>query len=343
MSQPSVRAAVIGLGRHGFRHLQAYKRIENVHLAAVCDVRADQVATALKENQEVKGYTEWQELLRNEQLDLISIVTNGPSHAAITIAAAEQGVKHIFCEKPMATSVKDAREMIQVCSAQETRLAIAHTRRWVKQYRALQALFAEGVIGKLCHFSSVLGGGLFAGNGSHTMDLARMLSGSDAISVTAFVDSTGTPNPRGAQFRDPGAVALYLFRSGMRLVIDMFEDIGVAIPNQIVGSIGHVTIDEAGGRWEVFARQDSDREKPVNQYWLPQSPVPFESASLDMIEMLAAGIEELIGDGPISCSGEDGLAVLEMIIGAHVSSREGNIPVTLPLAEQYHELDIPLT
>jgi hypothetical protein len=62
-----------------------------------------------------------------------------------------------------------------------------------------------------------------------------------------------------------------------------------------------------------------------------------------MIAMLAAGITELLGTGPIGCRGEDGLAALEMVIGAHVSSRSGNVPITLPLSEEYWDVDIPLT
>lgn len=343
MSRPNVRAAVIGLGRHGFRHLQAYTRIENVHLAAVCDVRADQVATALKENQEVKGYTDWQELLRNEQLDLVSVVTNGPSHAPITIAAAEQGVKHIFCEKPMATSLQDARAMITACDEHGTRLAISHTRRWFKSYQELRALIADGLIGKLSHIWSTCGGGLFAGNGTHIMDLARMLSGAEPISVVGTIDKTGTPNPRGDQFQDPGAVALYWFDNGMRFVIDMFEDLGVPPRIEIVGSMGRVLIDEAEERWEILARQGADRDQPVSHYWLSLAPVAFQPVALDMVEMLAGGLMELLGEGEISCSGEDGSASLEMLIAAHASSQNGSALTPLPLSRDFWEMDLQIT
>jgi predicted dehydrogenase len=346
MSEERARAAVVGLGRHGQRHLKAYENLasaEGVEVVAVCDVRLDYVRTALDQYSGARGYTDWQEMLAKEQLDVLSVVTNGPTHAPITIAAAEAGVGRILCEKPMATSVRDAREMIRACQERGTRLSIAHARRWVLGYQQLREIFAQGVIGKLCHFSFILGGGLFAGNGTHTMDLARMLSGSEPASVTAYVDRTGTPNPRGLQFQDPGAFAVYWFRNGMRLVIDMYEDLGVTAPMEIIGSIGRVTIDEPVARWEILAREGEDREQPLGQYWLPLNPVPFEPVTLDMIEMLTDGLRELLGTGPISCTGEDGLASLEMVIGAHVSSRNGNVPVTLPLSAEHQGIDIPLT
>lgn len=338
-----MRAGVIGLGRHGLRHIAALEKIATVKLVAVCDQRAEAVAGMVEGREGVAGYTDWQQLLETEKLDLVSVVTNGPSHAPITIAAARRNVRYVMCEKPMATSVKDAREMIEVAHEHGTRLAVAHARRWVKSYRALRDLISGGVIGDPAHFSFICGGGLFAGNGSHTMDLARMLSGSEPVSVSAFIDRTGTPNPRGSHFRDPGAVAIYRFANGMRLVIDMFEDLGVVLPTQIVGGIGYVTIDEASGSWKVMARKGADRNESLAQYWLPLVDVPFEAAALDMVEMLIDGISELIGDGPLSCRGEDGLASLEMVLGAHVSDLEGNRPVSLPLAESYHGLDIPLT
>lgn len=343
MSMRRARAGVVGLGRHGFRHLKAYEGIEEAEIVAVCDARAESVSAALDQYQGAKGYMDWREMIQAERLDILSVVTNGPTHAPITIAAAMAGVGRILCEKPMATSVRDARRMIDVCRERGTRLAVAHARRWVEGYRQLRALIASGLIGKLCHFSFVLGGGLFAGNGTHIMDLARYLSGSEPVSVVAFLDRTGTPNPRGPQFQDPGALALYQFENGMRLVIDMFEDLGVAAPMEIIGSIGRMTIDEPANRWELFAREGEDRAQPVGQYWLPLRSVPFEPVALDMIGMLTSALRELLGDGPISCTGEDGLASLEMALAAHVSGRSGNVPVSLPLSQQQQDLDIPLT
>jgi predicted dehydrogenase len=338
-----MRAAVIGLGRHGMRHLQAYQRLENVEIVAVCDVKQENVSAAVAEFRTARGYDDWRQLLSNERLDVISVVTNGPTHAPITIAAAAAGVGHVLCEKPFATSVADGRRMIAACENRGTRLAVCHGRRWVSSYQQLRDLIGAGLVGKVCHFWFTCGGGLFAGNGTHFMDLARMLSGGNPVSVTATLDKTGTPNPRGAEFEDPGAIAVYHFDNGMRMVVDMFEDLGVPPRIEITGSIGRILIDEVEGRWEIVARAGEDREKPVGQYWLPLVPVSLEPAPLDMVEILVGGLKELLGGRPISCSGADGLTTLEMVIGAHASSRNGGIPIRLPLSEEYRQIDIPLT
>src|SRR5712692_10433205 len=126
MTERRSRAAVIGLGPHGLRHLQAYERLGNVDVVAVCDIRQAQMEAVREQLPKARGYTDWQRLLKEERLDVISVVTNGPSHAAVTNAAAKGGIGRILCEKPMATSVRDAREMVRVCRANGTRLAVAH-------------------------------------------------------------------------------------------------------------------------------------------------------------------------------------------------------------------------
>lgn len=343
VTEKALRAAVIGLGRHGMRHLEAYGHLDNVEIVAVCDVRPENVATAIAAYPTASGYDAWQKLFNHERLDVISVVTNGPTHAPITIAAAEKGVRNVLCEKPFATSIADGLRMIDVCKNRGTRLSVCHGRRWVSSYQQLRDLIATGLIGKVCHFWFSCGGGLFAGNGTHFMDLARMLSNGNPVSVTATIDSTGTPNPRGAEFDDPGALAVYHFDNGMRMVVDMYEDLGIPPRIEIAGSMGRILIDEVQGRWEIVARAGDDREKPVGQYWLPLVPIDFEPVALDMVEILVSGLRELLAGGPLSCSGADGLATLEMVIGAHVSSREGGIPIRLPLSEKYHHVDIPLT
>src|SRR5262245_33209773 len=136
----SARTAVVGLGPHGLRHVQACQRVEGVEVVAVCDSRPDALRAAQEEAPRATSYTDWQEMLQQERLDLLNSVTNGPSHAEITLAAAARGVSHIFCEKPMATSVRDARSMIDACERAGTRLAMGHARRWVKSYQNLRDL-----------------------------------------------------------------------------------------------------------------------------------------------------------------------------------------------------------
>ena len=343
MSRDRVRAAVIGLGRHGLRHVQELAQIDHVQLTAVCDSRAEAIANATKDLHEIRAYTDWQKLFENETIDLVSVVTNGPSHAPITLTAAKSGARFILCEKPMATSVSEARAMIDACRQANVRLSISHGRRWMSSYRRLRDLISDGVIGNLAHFSFTCGGGLFAGNGGHILDLARMLSNSNVTAVVGKLDESGAPNPRGGEFHDPGAAALYWFENGMRLIVDMYEDLFVPPRIEIAGSHGRITIEDLAGRWEILSRPEAERDAAQSQFWLPLQPVPFSPVQLDMVDMLTNALRELLGEGEISCTGEDGLASVEMLIGAHLSSQRGSTLVQLPLTAADQQAHVAFT
>lgn len=338
-----LKAGIIGLGGHGFRHLSAFQQVDGVEVAAVCDLNSETVAKASAEEPDAKTFSDWEKMLRETELDILSVVTNGPTHAPIVVTASELGVPRIFCEKPFATSVHDARMMVAVCSENHTRLAVSHGRRWAKSFIELQRLIESGIIGDPCHFFASCGGGLFACNGSHFLDLMCMLSGQKPVSIMGFVDEASRPNPRGKEYHDPGALVHMRFDGGMRGTLDMSEDLGTPGLVEIIGSMGRVYINELANEWHIEARSSANKERSIGEYWLPLESVAFDPHPVDPVEILISAIQELISDDPISCSGVDGLTSLEMLIGTHVSSDLGHIPITLPLAEEHVTRDIPFT
>ncbi len=337
------RAGVVGLGGHGFRHCTAYGRAEGVAVHAVADCSESALQRAAEELPDARRFDAWRDLLAEAELDVLSVVTNGPSHAEIVLAAVEAGVPRIFCEKPFATSVGDAVKMVEACEAKGVRLAVSHGRRWAEAYIELRKLLAGGVIGELCHFFGVFGGGMYACNGSHVLDLMSMLSGSAPVSVTGTVDANTKPNPRGAQFRDPGCLVQVRFACGMRATLDCLEDIGIPLHIDIIGSMGRVTIREIDDVCEIIARSDADKQEPVGTYWLPLDPVAFDAKPVDVIDILEAAITELISEAPVTCGGAEGIQSMEMLMATHISHEEGHRPVALPLDPVYHALDIPFT
>ena len=338
-----LKAGIIGMGGHGFRHLKAYQAVDGVEVVAVCDRNTAALTKARLEQPGLDIFTDWEEMIEKNKLDIVSVVTNGPTHAPIVVTASEQVIPRIFCEKPFATSVHDARLMVNVCEENATRLAVSHGRRWARSFTELQKLIANGAIGEICHFFAVCGGGLYACNGSHYLDLMCMLSGQKPISVVGHVDQASRPNPRGEEFHDPGAVSYFQFDGGMRGTLDMGEKLGVPGLVEIIGSMGRIYINELANEWKIEARSAGNKEQSVSQYWLPFEHVPFQAYPVDSVEILEEAIRELISDKPVSCTGNDGLTSLEMLIGTHISHENGNVPVALPLSEEHAEKDIPFT
>tara|TARA_B100001964_G_C14173132_1_gene572497 strand:+ start:424 stop:1452 length:1029 start_codon:yes stop_codon:yes gene_type:complete len=326
------RAAIIGLGGQGQSHYMAYQGLSNVKVIAVCEVNQERLSTFIDGNSQVRGYTEAKNLFHNEDIDIVSIVTNTPSHRDLTFAAVESGVQAVLCEKPMAHSAVAARQMIDICAEHNVRLAINHMRRWSPRYHKLRQMLKDHLIGEIGNLIYVSGGALFACIATHIFDLMRMLTQREIISVSGRFDTFRRPNFRGRQYHDPGGYALALFDGDTRALIDLSENLGVPGWFDIHGSLGRVHIEEEGGIWQVMARQGNDRAQPPWASRNTLQPIDFPTDVENWTTVLQEGIIELLDGGPVTSSGEDGYAALEAIVAAHISHENDGVPVALPLA-----------
>ena len=85
-------------------------------------------------------------MLAREDLDILVVATSEHRHADITVDGARAGVKAVFCEKPLATSMEDADRMIEACEENGVVLISGHTRRWRRIYHTVRdamCFFAE--------------------------------------------------------------------------------------------------------------------------------------------------------------------------------------------------------
>ena len=111
MSKEYKSAAIIGLGGQGRSHHAAYAGLSNIKVIAACEVNEERLSAFIDENSDVRGYTDGKDLFENEDIDIVSIVTNTPSHRDLTVAAVESSVQAVLCEKPMAHSLADDRHL----------------------------------------------------------------------------------------------------------------------------------------------------------------------------------------------------------------------------------------
>ena len=108
------KAAIIGFGGMGQRHYKAYQKI-GVEVTAICDLDRNKIQELLPDFPERHIYDNYDDVLANEEVDILSVVTNGPTHAEVTIRASEAGVSNILCEKPIATNLNDAQQVVDIC------------------------------------------------------------------------------------------------------------------------------------------------------------------------------------------------------------------------------------
>ena len=130
-------------------------------------------------------------MLAAENLDVVTVATSDHRHADLVVDAANAGVKGIFCEKPMATSVADADRMMEATERNGTILSIDHTRRWQPLWRHTHdVVVGGGSIGDVQYVIGTLSGGraMLFRNGTHLVDAICYFADSEPEWVSAELE-----------------------------------------------------------------------------------------------------------------------------------------------------------
>ena len=328
------RVGVIGCGGIGIRHASGLLGLANVELVAGCDVRQSALENFRKRWEDtwsdVALYTDHREMLEKEDLDVVTVATPDDLHADPVIDAADSGVKGIFCEKPLATSLADADRMMEAIERNNTLMSIDHTRRWMPMWRHVkEVVLGGGEIGQVLYIVGMLGGsrGMLFRNGTHMIDTICYMAESDPEWVFAELEAgyedyseyrgDGGYDPK----LEPSASGYIHFKNGVRAFYTGTSK-KTPPPNwrfEIVGTTGYVFItDKAilckGGTEELI----HPPEWPVSE--------------------ISAGVQELIklvdeGGEPVSPI-KDAHNVVEVIFGFLESQRQGNARISIPVPRQ---------
>lgn len=146
-----VRLGIIGCGgiANG-KHLPALKKIKEVELVAFCDIIVERAEKAAKEYgiEGAKVYEDFNEMLKNEKLDVVHVCTPNNVHAPASIAAMEAGC-HVMCEKPMAKNVEQAQAMLDAQKRTGMKLTIGYQNRFTAEQQALHEACENGELGEI--------------------------------------------------------------------------------------------------------------------------------------------------------------------------------------------------
>jgi len=219
----TLKVGIVGLGSWGLNHLEAYRQLPFVEVAAVCDADPERLRAA-KEHYGVANVYADAETMANREADieLISIVTFERNHLQPTLAALRAG-KHVIVEKPITTNLEEARQML-AASRQHGRFAVpGHLLRFEPKYAEIKQLIDNGRIGKpvSIYMKRSRENGLFATYQRthtvyelmiHDLDQAIWYAGSKVKKVYATgrsVTGSSTPEILWAQLQfESGAVAV---------------------------------------------------------------------------------------------------------------------------------------
>jgi len=318
---------LIGAGRMGRRHIAAIQLLRHV-VFGVVDYSPQCLEIAHKENgiPPELCHPNAASLYARGIPDAVVIATTADFHHSLVIDAARRGVKHILVEKPMAVSVQQCQEMIQVCMAEGACLSVNHQMRFMEQYCLAKKKCEQEDLGGFCSMNVIAGNMGLAMNCSHFFEAFRYVSGEKILSVNAWLSRYDLPNPRGPQFRDKSGVIRAHTQSGKRLFIDCGADQGNGIFVVYGCRLGQIRLDELKGEYSVMHRKVADRELATTRYGMPSDYFGSTIKGVEVVESSARVLEALIKqEDPVT--GEDGLHAVKVLAACYRSNAHNGVEV----------------
>jgi predicted dehydrogenase len=342
-----IKIGIIGTGNISACHIAGYKALDHVELYAACDINKERVTECAKKNDIKHIFTDYNEMLKLEELDAVSVCTWNSEHAAAAIAALKAG-KHVLCEKPMALNTKEALEMEKAAKESGKILMIGFVRRFGNDTKILKDFIDNGMMGdiyyaKVCYLrrcgfpggwfgdKSRSGGGPLIDLGVHVIDLVRFLMDKPkAVSVT------------GATFNKLGSRShiKHVSDYSAKDAADVFdvEDMSVAMIRFDNGSVLNVetsfslNIKKDSGNIELFGTKSGAKLNPnlefyteQNDYLVDVTPASDTALSFEgLFENEIAHFADCVANGTKCISpAEDGVEIMRIIDAIYESARTG--------------------
>lgn len=157
-----VRIGVIGVGQIGKWHLTSYRKIQEelrdkvggVKVVAVADINEQEARRVADIYQVQDVYTDFRKLLERDDIEAVDVCLHNNLHMPVAVAAMRAG-KHVYCEKPMAGTYRDALDMYEAAQQTGKKLSIQLSTLFSKETRAARQLIEQGSLGKIYHARSV--------------------------------------------------------------------------------------------------------------------------------------------------------------------------------------------
>ncbi|MSQ27928.1 MAG: Gfo/Idh/MocA family oxidoreductase [Dehalococcoidia bacterium] len=140
------RVGIIGVGWGGNVHVPAFRLVPEYDVVALCGRRADRAAEVAARVGVPESASDWQALVRRDDLDIIVVSTPADLHAEMAIAAARAG-KHVYCEKPVGRNAKEALAMTEAAEAAGVASAMGYEMRWYPERALVSRLITSGYLG----------------------------------------------------------------------------------------------------------------------------------------------------------------------------------------------------
>ncbi len=307
------RIAVIGTGGWGKNHVRVLSELGS--LVAICDIDGAR-AKAYAEKYRVKGYTDVEEMIRNENADGVTICTPASTHFAVASKTLGAGM-NTFVEKPMTATLREGEELIKIAEGSGKTLTVGFIERFNPAISELKKITDDGRLGRPILFEyhrenrrgeNITDVGVVKDASVHDIDTARWLFGEEPRTVYARVGSVMGKNEDFA--------AILLGFSGERTAFIITNWVTPKRVRQLdaVFEKGVVTVNFITQEMQVH----EENETKVPQH-VVQEPLTLE------LKEFVSSIQE---KRPALVTGKDGLNVIRIAEAVLASSKTGS-PILL--------------
>ncbi|MFA4016597.1 MAG: hypothetical protein RUDDFDWM_001707 [Candidatus Fervidibacterota bacterium] len=351
------KVGVIGLGRFGINHLRCYRQLSwlgLVELVAACDVNEELLEARMREFH-FTPYTDYKEMLENEELNAVSVATPDHLHRQIVIDCIEAGV-NVLCEKPLDVTVDGCIEMVEAARRKNVLLCVDFHKRYDEYHQLLKRKIEAGELGKIQYGYAYMEDRLEVPRdwlrkwahmtspawflGIHYYDLVRWLLQSNATEVWA----KGKKEKLVAMGIDTydSITAMVCFENGATVCFQtcwILPDEFEATVNQglrLIGTSGIAECDAQDRGTRTCCETDSPKQQSHNPAYLRLRYDAFgrewwEGYGIASIADFAQIVSMMLDGAKISeikgvfATGEDGLEATRIAQAIHESAESGTI------------------
>ncbi|MFC2076384.1 Gfo/Idh/MocA family protein [candidate division KSB1 bacterium] len=340
-----VSVGIIGARFAADLHTTSYSRLTGVRIAAICD----KDEATVKEFASARGipdyYTDYRPMLERKDIDLISVCVPNFLHHEMVLAAAEAG-KDIICEKPLATKLSDAEEMVAVCREAGVKLMYAEDWIFAPSLVRAEEIYKEGAIGEALYITGkeshsgshspfamkkeYCGGGAMIHLGIHPIGYVLHFVAEAPEKVVGVVSGGNEANLLHPQFEgEDWAVGILDFPSGVKALVEgnYITQGGMDDRLEIYGTEGVIRVDLTqgspisvySGKGFSYAIEKADMtagwtRPAIDEYW----SLGYQNEIAHFVAAVRDDKELPIGVRP-----EDGLLALKVTTAIYESAASG--------------------
>jgi myo-inositol 2-dehydrogenase / D-chiro-inositol 1-dehydrogenase len=302
----TVNLGVIGAGLIGQDHIRRFTTVlSGAKVAAVTDVDLDRAHSVAGKLHDVRVHQTGRDLVLDEDIDAVVVTSWGGTHEEYVLAAIQAG-KHVFCEKPLATTREACDRIVDAEAAAGRRLVmVGFMRRFDRGYQAMKQTLARGDIGAPLLFhsahrnpavpSSVGTDGVIVDTCVHDIDIARWLLDAEVAAVQAFAPRRSSH--AAGHLQDPLVLVLEM-TNGTLVDVEAAVNIayGYDIRGEIVAETGTVELAESN---DVIVKRDGCYRGHVPGDWRERFVRAYDAELQQWIDAVSTGTST----GPSSWDG----------------------------------------